>query len=86
MRENNPVNQSASLLGSRYASAEMRAIFAPEAKIIQERKLWIAVMRAQSTLGHAIDAKVIADYEAVINKVDLGFFKFKCNSHIPSYN
>ena len=71
MRENVPVNQSASLLGSRYASSEMRAIFAPEAKIIQERKLWIAVMRAQSTLGHAIDAKVIADYEAVINSVDL---------------
>ena len=71
MRENNPVNQSASLLGSRYASAEMRAIFAPEAKIIQERKLWIAVMRAQSNLGHTIEAKVIADYEAVINNVDL---------------
>ena len=49
----------------------MREIFAPESKIIQERKLWIAVMRAQSTLGHAIDAKVIADYEKVINKVDL---------------
>jgi hypothetical protein len=58
MRENAPVTQSASLLGSRYASAEMRKIFAPESKIIQERKLWIAVMRAQSTLGHAIDAKV----------------------------
>ena len=49
----------------------MREIFAPESKIIQERKLWIAVLRAQSTLGHAIDAKVIADYEKVINKVDL---------------
>ena len=71
MRENAAVSQSASLLGSRYASAEMRAIFAPESKIIQERKLWIAVMRAQSTLGHTIDAKVIADYEKVINKVDL---------------
>ena len=71
MRENAAVTPSASLLGSRYASAEMREIFVPESKIIQERKLWIAVMRAQSTLGHAIDAKVIADYEKVINKVDL---------------
>ena len=79
MRENDPMidpannkaSQSASLLGSRYASTQMREIFAPESKIIQERKLWIAVMRAQSTLGHAIDAKVIADYEKVINKVDL---------------
>ena len=68
---NNKASQSASLLGSRYASTQMREIFAPESKIIQERKLWIAVMRAQSTLGHAIDAKVIADYEKVINKVDL---------------
>ncbi len=49
----------------------MRAIFAPESKIISERKLWIAVMRAQAKLGHAIDEKVIADYEKVINNVDL---------------
>lgn len=49
----------------------MRAIFAPESKIISERKLWIAVMRAQAKLGHVIDEKVIADYEKVINKVDL---------------
>jgi adenylosuccinate lyase len=67
MSENKPV----SLLADRYASAQMRAIFAPESKIILERKLWIAVMRAQSGLGHAIDAQVIADYEKVINTVDL---------------
>jgi len=67
MSENRPV----SLLAERYASAQMRAIFAPESKIISERKLWIAVMRAQAKLGHVIDEKVIADYEKVINKVDL---------------
>ena len=60
-----------SLLASRYASAAMREIFAPEAKIIAERKLWVAVMRAQSTLGHAIAKDVITDYENVITKVDL---------------
>jgi len=49
----------------------MRAIFAPEEKIIAERKLWIAVARAQSALGHAISDSVIADYEKVITKVDL---------------
>jgi adenylosuccinate lyase len=49
----------------------MRAIFAPEEKIIAERKLWIAVARAQSELGHPISAAVIADYEKVITKVDL---------------
>ena len=49
----------------------MREIFAPESKIISERKLWIAVMRAQTKLGHKIEESVIADYEKVINKVDL---------------
>ncbi len=49
----------------------MRNLFAPEAKIIAERQLWIAVARAQSQLGHEIDPKVIADYESVVNKVDL---------------
>ena len=49
----------------------MREIFLPESKIIAERKLWVAVMRAQAKLGHAIDSKVIADYEKVIAKVDL---------------
>ena len=67
MRENAPV----SVLASRYASAAMRDIFAPEAKIIAERKLWIAVARAQSQLGHPISDGVIADYEKVITKVDL---------------
>jgi adenylosuccinate lyase len=49
----------------------MREIFAPESKIIAERKLWIAVARAQSQLGHAIPESVIKDYEKVISKVDL---------------
>jgi len=67
MQDNAPV----SLLANRYASAAMREIFAPEAKIIAERRLWIAVMRAQSTLGHAISNDVITDYEKVITHVDL---------------
>jgi adenylosuccinate lyase len=49
----------------------MRAIFAPEEKIIAERRLWLAVARAQNKLGHTIADSVIADYEKVINKVDL---------------
>ncbi len=60
-----------SVLANRYASKEMQEIFAPEAKIIAERQLWIAVARAQSQLGHSIDSKVIADYEKVINTVNL---------------
>ena len=64
-------NSAMSVLSQRYASQAMRDIWSPEAKIIAERKLWIAVMRAQSGLGHAIAASVISDYEKVINKVDL---------------
>ena len=60
-----------SVLADRYASAAMRSIWSPESKIIQERKLWIAVMRAQSGLGHSIPQDVIADYERVLNEVNL---------------
>ena len=67
MGENMPV----SILASRYATEAMREIFAPEAKIISERKLWLAVARAQSKLGHPIDEKIIRDYEKVIHQVDL---------------
>ncbi|MDP1721548.1 MAG: adenylosuccinate lyase [Candidatus Nanopelagicaceae bacterium] len=67
MGENVPV----SVLASRYASSAMREIFAPEAKIISERKLWLAVARAQSKLGHSISQDVIRDYEKVIDHVDL---------------
>ena len=67
MGENKPV----SVLADRYASKAMRAIFAPEEKIIAERRLWLAVARAQNKLGHVIADSVIADYEKVLNKVDL---------------
>jgi len=60
-----------SLLANRYASLAMNEIFAPEAKIIAERKLWIAVMRAQAALGHPISKNVITDYENVVTQVDL---------------
>ncbi len=37
-----------SVLADRYASNEMRKIFSPESKIIAERKLWVALARAQA--------------------------------------
>jgi adenylosuccinate lyase len=49
----------------------MREIFAPEAKIVAERRLWLSVARAQAKLGYEVPASVIADYEKVINVVDL---------------
>jgi adenylosuccinate lyase len=63
--------QIPSTLATRYASREMYAIWAPEAKILLERKLWIAVLKAQKELGLAIDGNAIKDYEKVLEKVDL---------------
>ncbi len=59
------------VLAERYASAAMRGIWEPEAKIIAERRLWIAVMRAQAAAGLDIAESVIADYEANVTDVDL---------------
>jgi len=64
-------NSSVSLIADRYASVAMREIFAPQAKIVAERRLWIAVMRAQSALGHEISPDVMSAYESVITRVDL---------------
>ncbi|MDN6200483.1 adenylosuccinate lyase [Corynebacterium flavescens] len=59
------------VLSSRYASAELSNIWSPEHKIILERQLWIAVMRAQRDLGVDIPAAAIKAYEAVVDQVDL---------------
>lgn len=63
------------VLATRYASPQMRDIWTPEAKIISERKLWLAVLRAQRDLGvdfGGADAdQVISAYEAVIDQVNL---------------
>jgi adenylosuccinate lyase len=59
------------VLAARYASAEMVAIWSPEAKIIAERRLWLAVLRAQAELGIDVPDGVIADYEKVLEQVDL---------------
>ena len=59
------------VLASRYASSQMSDIWSQTNKIILERKLWVAVMKAQQELGLNISAANIADYEEVIEKVDL---------------
>jgi adenylosuccinate lyase len=49
----------------------MSDIWSQTNKIILERKLWVAVMKAQQELGLNIPGSNIADYEKVIEKVDL---------------
>ena len=58
------------VLANRYASEEMVAIWSPEAKIVAERRLWLAVLRAQSELGVEVPDGVIADYERVLENVE----------------
>lgn len=68
-----PVAKSAipNVLASRYASTAMVDLWSPRRKIVLERQLWIAVMTAQRELGIDIPDGVIADYEAVVDEVDL---------------
>ena len=59
------------VLATRYASPELRELWSPEHKIVLERQLWIAVLRAQAELGIDVPAEAIADYERVVDQVDL---------------
>jgi adenylosuccinate lyase len=59
------------VLAARYASEELVAIWSPEEKIKAERRLWLAVLRAQRDLGSTLPDRVIEDYEAVLDQVDL---------------
>jgi adenylosuccinate lyase len=59
------------VLAHRYASDEMVAIWSPEAKIVAERRLWLAVLRAQIQLGVPVPDGVVGDYERVLETVDL---------------
>src|ERR1700739_501029 len=59
------------VLANRYASPEMVAIWSPEAKVVAERRLWLAVMRAQAELGVEVPEGAVADYERVLDDGDL---------------
>lgn len=64
-----PMNSN--VLSHRYASPEMATLWSAEHKIILERQLWVAVMKAQQGLGVDIPDQAIAAYESVIERVDL---------------
>jgi adenylosuccinate lyase len=59
------------VLATRYASAPLRRLWSPRAKVVCERKLWVAVLRGQRDLGVPVPAGVIEAYEAAIDQVDL---------------
>jgi adenylosuccinate lyase len=59
------------VLAARYASPELVALWSPESKVVLERRLWIAVLRAQRELGIPVPDGVVEDYERVAADVDL---------------
>ena len=59
------------VLAGRYASAELAVLWSPEYKVTLERRLWLAVLRAQKDLGIDVPDQALADYERVLDEVDL---------------
>ena len=59
------------VLATRYAAPDLAALWSPEHKVVLERQLWIAVMKAQKDLGIAIPDGVIEAHEAVVDQVSL---------------
>jgi adenylosuccinate lyase len=59
------------VLATRYAAPDLAEIWSPEHKIVLERQLWVAVLKAQRDLGVHVPEGVIESYENVIHVVDL---------------
>ncbi len=59
------------VLAARYASAELVQLWSPEEKVRAERRLWLAVLRAQRDLGVPVPAESVEAYERVLDQVDL---------------
>jgi adenylosuccinate lyase len=59
------------VLSKRYATKEMNEIFSEKGRILSERELWIAVLKAQQALGVDIPEKAIQAYEEAKDRIDL---------------
>ena len=56
------------VLAGRYASSAMAALWSPAHKVVLERQLWLAVLRAQRELGVAVPPGAIEAYQAVVDR------------------
>ncbi|MBI5066268.1 adenylosuccinate lyase [Candidatus Woesearchaeota archaeon] len=59
------------ILSERYTTKEINSIFSKEGKILAERNLWIAVMKAQKELGLNIPEEDIQKYEKAKENINL---------------
>jgi|APSaa5957512622_1039677.scaffolds.fasta_scaffold06268_3 adenylosuccinate lyase len=66
---------NANILSARYATSEINNIFSEKQKIIYERELWLAVLKAQKELGLDISDKEIVKFEKALSKIDLDLIK-----------
>ncbi|HEV7451172.1 MAG TPA: adenylosuccinate lyase [Pseudonocardiaceae bacterium] len=59
------------VLAQRYASGELVRLWSPEHKVVLERQLWLAVLRAEADLGVPVKQQVLDDYQRAVPIVDL---------------
>jgi adenylosuccinate lyase len=60
------------VLAMRYAAPDLVAIWSPEHKVVLERRLWVAVLRAQRDLGVDVPDGVVEAYEKVVARGEQG--------------
>ena len=58
----------ADVLAARYASTDMATLWSPAHKVVLERQLWLAVLRAQDELGVDVPAGAIEAYQRVVDQ------------------
>ncbi len=56
------------VLADRYASPQMAALWSPARKIVLERQLWLAVLRAQAELGVVVPVEALDAYQDVVDR------------------
>jgi len=56
------------VLAARYASTELAALWSPAHKIVLERQLWVAVLRAQQELGVGVPDGAIDAYQSIVDR------------------
>ena len=65
------MSKISNVLAERYASTAMKDIWSGEGRVVLERELWIAVIKAQKELGLEVNDEVIAAYESVKGNINL---------------
>src|SRR3954451_22995201 len=59
------------ILAGRYASQPLVEIWSPRHKVVLERRLWLAVLRAQRGLGVPVPDRGVDGHETGVDDVDL---------------